>query len=169
MSTETPARLTPPVSERDHQKGPADAPVVLVEYGDYECPYCGRADLIIQELQERLDREILYVFRHFPITSTHPQAQKAAEAAEAAAAQGKFWQMHHLLFSHQNALEEAYLPGYAAQLGLDVGRFQQELQEGVYAERVGRTFSAVCAAGRTPRPPSSLMACATTAPGTWNP
>ena len=140
MSTEAPARLTPPVSERDHQKGPADAPVVLVEYGDYECPYCGRADLIIQELQERLDREILYVFRHFPITTSHPHAQKAAEAAEAAAAQGKFWQMHHLLFSHQNALEEADLPGYAAQLGLDVGRFQQELQEGVYAERVREDF-----------------------------
>jgi NhaA family Na+:H+ antiporter len=140
VSTETPARLTPPVSERDHQKGPADAPVVLVEYGDYECPYCGRADLIIQELQERLDREILYVFRHFPITTSHPHAQKAAEAAEAAAAQGKFWQMHHLLFSHQNALEEAYLPGYVAQLGLDVGRFQQELQEGVYAERVREDF-----------------------------
>jgi len=140
VSTEAPARLTPPVSERDHQKGPADAPVVLVEYGDYECPYCGRADLIIQELQERLDREILYVFRHFPITTSHPHAQKAAEAAEAAAAQGKFWQMHHLLFSHQNALEEAHLPGYAAQLGLDVGRFQQELQEGVYAERVREDF-----------------------------
>jgi NhaA family Na+:H+ antiporter len=140
MSTEAPARLIPPVSERDHQKGPADAPVVLVEYGDYECPYCGRADLIIQELQERLDREILYVFRHFPITTSHPHAQKAAEAAEAAAAQGKFWQMHHLLFSHQNALEEAHLPGYAAQIGLDVDRFQQELQEGVYAERVREDF-----------------------------
>ena len=140
MSTQAPARLMPPVSERDHQKGPAIAPVVLVEYGDYECPYCGRADLITQELQERLDREILYVFRHFPITTTHRHAQKAAEAAEAAAAQGKFWQMHHLLFKHQDALEEDDLVGYAAQIRLDVDRFRRELQEGVYAERVREDF-----------------------------
>lgn len=140
MSTEVPARLVPPVSERDHQKGPAGAPVALVEYGDYECPYCGRAAPIITELQERLDREILYVFRHFPITTTHTHAQKAAEAAEAAAAQGKFWQMHHRLFANQGALEQADLLRYAAQIGLDVGRFQQELQEDVYAERVREDF-----------------------------
>ena len=140
MSAEVLPKLTPPVSELDHQKGPVDAPVVLVEYGDYQCPYCGRADPVIQELQERLGREFLYVFRHFPITTAHPHAQKAAEAAEAAAAQGKFWQMHHLLFSHQNALDEANLLRYAAQVGLDAARFQQELQEGVYAERVREDF-----------------------------
>ena len=140
MSAEVLPKLTPPVSELDHQKGPVDAPVVLVEYGDYQCPYCGRADPVIQELQERLGREFLYVYRHFPITTAHPHAQKAAEAAEAAAAQGKFWQMHHLLFSHQNALDEANLLRYAAQVGLDAARFQQELQEGVYAERVREDF-----------------------------
>jgi NhaA family Na+:H+ antiporter len=140
MAAQVPARLTPPVSERDHQKGPLDAPVTLVEYGDYQCPYCGRADPIIQELQQRLDREILYVFRHFPITSAHPDAQKAAEAAEAAAAQGKFWPMHHRLFGNQGALEEPDLLGYAAQLGLDVARFRQELQADLYAERVREDF-----------------------------
>jgi NhaA family Na+:H+ antiporter len=140
MASQAPARLMPPVSERDHQKGPAEAPVVLLEYGDYECPYCGRADQIVQELQEHLDREIRYVFRHFPITTTHRHAQKAAEAAEAAGAQGKFWQMHHLLFKHQDALAEDDLVGYAAQIGLDVDRFRRELQEGVYAERVRDDF-----------------------------
>jgi NhaA family Na+:H+ antiporter len=140
MSTEAPARLEPPVSERDHQKGPPNAPVLLVEFGDYECPYCGRADPIITELQEQLDREILYVFRHFPITTTHIHAQKAAEAAEAAAAQGKFWQMHHRLFANQGALEEADLLRYAAQIGLDVDRFRWELQQEVYAERVRDDF-----------------------------
>jgi protein-disulfide isomerase len=114
--------------------------VVLVEFGDYECPYCGRAYPIVHELQERLGQDIRYVFRHFPITTIHPHSQKAAEAAEAAAAQGKFWQMHHLLFSHQQALEEADLLGYAAQTGLDVGRFLHELQAGVYAERVREDF-----------------------------
>ena len=137
---EAPARLIPPVGERDHQKGLAAAPVVLVEYGDYECPYCGRADQIISDLQEGLDREILYIFRHFPITTTHLHAQKAAEAAEAAGAQGKFWQMHHRLFANQHALEEADLLGYARQIGLDVDQFRQELQEGVYADRVREDF-----------------------------
>jgi NhaA family Na+:H+ antiporter len=134
------ARLTPEVSERDHRKGPADAPVVLVEYGDYECPYCGRADPIVQELQSRMDREILYVFRHFPIPTSHPHAQKAAEAAEAAASQGKFWEMHHLMFSRQHALDEVNLMRDAAQIGLDVERFQQELQASVYAQRVREDF-----------------------------
>lgn len=140
MSTDASARLMPPVGERDHQKGPADAPVVLVEYGDYECPYCGRADQIMQDLQERVRREIRYVFRHFPITTSHPHAQKAAEAAEAAAAQGKFWEMHHLLFEQQDSLAETDLLDYAAQIGLDVDRFQHELQAGVYAERVREDF-----------------------------
>ena len=140
MTAEVPARLVPPVGEGDHQKGPEGAPVILVEYGDYECPYCGRADPIIQELQERLDREIRYVFRHFPITTTHTHAQKASEAAEAAAAQGKFWEMHHCLFANQEALDEADLLRYAERIGLDTVRFQRELDEGIYAERVHQDF-----------------------------
>lgn len=140
MSNEVPARLIPPVGERDHQKGPTNAPVKIVEYGDYECPHCGRAYPIIEELQERLNREILYIFRHFPLTTTHNHAQKAAEAAEAAGAQGKFWQMHKQLFANQGALEEEDLLRYATRIGLDVDLFRQELQEGVYAERVQEDF-----------------------------
>jgi protein-disulfide isomerase len=135
------AELTLPVSEdRDHIQGPADAPVTLVEYGDYECPYCGAAYPIIKEVQSRMEDRLRFVFRNFPISTSHPHAEQAAEAAEAAASQGKFWEMHDLLYENQHHLEDADLHRYADQLGLDVRVFDQELVEHVRAERVREDF-----------------------------
>jgi protein-disulfide isomerase len=128
--------LTPPVGARDHAQGPADAPVTLVEYGDYECPYCGAAYPIVKEVQRRLGDRLRVVFRNFPLTQVHPHALRAAEAAEAAGAQGQFWAMHDTLFEHQRALDDAHLAQYAAELGLDGARFARELGEHAHAERV---------------------------------
>src|SRR2546430_1125877 len=101
------AALTVPVSEaRDHVQGPADAGVTLVEYGDYECPYCGAAYPIIKEVQTRMGERLRFVFRNFPIATSHPHAEHAAEAAEAAAAQGRFWEMHDLLYENQKRLHD---------------------------------------------------------------
>ena len=128
--------LTTAVSTRDHSLGPAQAPVTLVEYGDFECPHCAAAYPVIRGLLESLGGRIRFVFRHYPITVSHDHAQKAAEAAEAASEQGKFWEMHDLLFQHQDALDNESLVGYARELKLDMERFQRELLGGVYAERV---------------------------------
>jgi protein-disulfide isomerase len=139
--TEWSAELTVPVSdERDHVQGSADAPVTLVEYGDYECPYCGAAYPIVKEVQARLGQRLRFVFRNFPITTSHPHAEHAAEAAEAAAAQGWFWEMHDHLYEHQRHLEDADLHAYAEQVGLDVGRFDEELAGHAHAERVHEDF-----------------------------
>ena len=121
---------------RDHIRGPAEAPLTLVEYGDFECPFCGRATGVVRELRERLGDELRYVFRHLPLTDVHGYAEMAAQAAEAAAAQGRFWEMHDVLFAHQGELELEDLAGYAAELGLDVERFVRELEEDVHARRV---------------------------------
>jgi len=134
------AQLVVPVGPRDHVRGPAQAPVTLVEYGDYECPYSGAAYPIIEEVRRRLGDDLRFVFRHFPLSRIHPHAAKAAEAAEAAAAQGTFWPMHDLLFTHQDALEEDELVSYAAMLGLDLVRFSDELTSGVHAARVRDDF-----------------------------
>jgi protein-disulfide isomerase len=132
--------LAPAVSEADHRQGPDDAPVTLVEYGDYECPHCGRAYPIVKEVQKILGRRMRFVFRNFPLAETHPHAARAAEAAEEAAAQGKFWEMHDLLYEHQNALDGAHLAGYAKKLGLDVERMKKELEAGTHATRVRADF-----------------------------
>jgi protein-disulfide isomerase len=133
--------LTVPVSEdRDHIQGPADAPVTLVEYGDYECPYCGAAYPIIKEVQARMGERLRFVFRNFPISTSHPHAEQAAEAAEAAAVQGPFWEMHDLLYKNQKRLRDEDLRGYAEKLGLDVERFARELAEHVHAGRVHEDF-----------------------------
>jgi protein-disulfide isomerase len=133
--------LTMPVSEdRDHIQGPADAPVTLVQYGDYECPYCGAAYPIIKEVQARMGERLRFVFRNFPIATSHPHAEQAAEAAEAAASQGKFWPMHDLLYENQKSLREQDLRVYAEQLGLDVELFDKELAEHVHADRVHEDF-----------------------------
>src|SRR2546421_1382433 len=134
------ASLTLPVSQRDHQQGPEDAPVTLVEYGDYECPYCGEAYPIAKEIQRRLGDRLRFVFRNFPLTQSHPHAEHAAEAAEAAAVQGKFWQMHDYLFEHQRALDDAHLVHYAAALNLDKVRFAREMTERVHTNRVREDF-----------------------------
>lgn len=140
MELENVPKLTSPVSERDHVKRSLDAPVVLVEYGDYECPHCQEVYPILYELKERLGNRIAYVYRHFPISRQHPNAQLAAEAAEAAAAQGKFWEMHHRLFTHQNELGFDDLLRHAGAIGLDTDLFRRELEEHTYADRVREDF-----------------------------
>jgi len=134
------ATLTPPVGARDHVQGPATAPVTLVEYGDFECPFCGRAYPIVKAIQETLRDQLRFAFRHFPLTQSHPHAEGAAEAAEAAGAQGMFWPMHDMLFENQDALEFEDLVSYADALGLDVERFASELAAGVYQPRVREHF-----------------------------
>src|SRR5258705_9468430 len=121
-------RLAVPVGEGDHVRGPASASVTLVEYGDYECPYCRAAVAIVEELQRVLPDALRFVFRHFPLENVHPHAPRAAEAAEAAAAQGKFFEMHAALFGHQTALEDEDLVRYATELDLDPARFGAELK-----------------------------------------
>jgi protein-disulfide isomerase len=134
------AELTPPVSASDHAAGPDDAPVTLVEYGDYECPYCGMAHPIVKRAQRELGNRLRFVFRNFPLAESHPHARLAAQAAEAAAAQGKFWEMHDMLFEHQDALEPEDLTGYAKSLGLDTAQFVRDLEAGTYAKRVRDDF-----------------------------
>jgi protein-disulfide isomerase len=133
--------LTNPVSdERDHIQGPPDAPVTLVEYGDYECPYCGAAYPIIKEIQARMGDRLRFVFRNFPITTSHPHAQQAAEAAEAASVQGKFWEMHDILYENQEHLRQRDLLVYGERLGLQVDRFTTDLAERIHLERVREDF-----------------------------
>jgi len=134
------AALTLPVGKRDHIRGPADAAVTLVEYGDYECPHCGRAYPIVKTIQKQLGPKLRFVFRNFPLRESHPHAEQAAEAAEAAAAQGKFWEMHDRLFERQFALDGEYLIEYAGDLGLDVAQLRTELSSGAYAPRVREDF-----------------------------
>jgi protein-disulfide isomerase len=141
VRTQFGAELTLPVNdERDHIQGPADAPVTLLEYGDYECPYCGAAYPIVKQVQAKMGSRLRFVFRNFPITTSHPHAEQAAEAAEAAAAQGRFWQMHDYLYEHQRHLEPDDLRAYAGELGLDVDRFEDELAQHAHAERVRDDF-----------------------------
>jgi len=141
MSTQWEPRLTLPVADdRDHVQGPADAAVTLLEYGDYECPFCGAAYPIVKQVQETMGERLRFVFRNFPITTAHPHAEQAAEAAEAAAAQGQFWPMHDLLYENQRDLETDDLIAYASRLGLDVPRFQRELAHHVHAARVREDF-----------------------------
>jgi protein-disulfide isomerase len=128
------------VGAGDHVQGPADAPVTLLEYGDYECPYCWAAHPIVKALHRHLGDSLRFAFRHFPLATIHEYAEGAAEAAEAAGAQGKFWQMHDTLFDNQPALDFESLVGYAEQLGLDVQRFAAELENQVYAPRVREDF-----------------------------
>jgi protein-disulfide isomerase len=129
-----------PVSARDHVQGPADAPVTLVEFGDFECPYCAAAHVIVKRVQQIMDDQLRFVFRHFPLTQIHPHAEPAAEASEAAGAQGQFWEMHDLLYENQPLLDPPHLVGYAEELGLEVERFVRELETGIYRERVREDF-----------------------------
>ena len=135
------ARLNPPVGEQDHSTGPENAPVTLVEYGDFQCPYCGAAHLILREVQDTMGDRLRFVFRHFPLTQIHPFAESAAEASESAGAQGKFWEMHNLLFENQNLLDEGNLAAFAEQLGLETERFARDLQNHAYHDRVRQDFS----------------------------
>jgi len=131
------ATLTPPVdAARDHVRGPVNAAVTLVEYGDFQCPYCGEAYPAVRDVLERFGGRVRFVFRHLPIPELHPRAPAAAEAAEAAGVQGRFWEMHDRLFTHQHELSDGELRGHADAIGLDVERFDRELRRGVHADRV---------------------------------
>jgi len=130
------ATLTQPVSARDHAEGPVDAPLTLVEYGDYQCPYCGAAYPVVKRLQKKLGKKLRFVFRNFPLTQAHPYALIAAEAAEAAALQGKFWEMHDLLYERQTSLEPNILPSWAEKIGLDLEKFETDIKQGVVEKRL---------------------------------
>jgi protein-disulfide isomerase len=132
--------LSLPVGARDHAQGPADAAVTLVEYGDYQCPHCGRAYPIVKKVQEHFGARLCFVFRNFPLATVHPNAEHAAEAAEAAASQGRFWEMHDALFEHQDALDDRHLGQYAELAGLDRVRFDRELKDGAHVHRVREDF-----------------------------
>src|SRR3989442_9316366 len=125
------ASLTLPVSQRDHRRGPENAAVTLVEYGDFECPYCGKAYPIVKEIERRLGDRLRFVFRNFPLTQSHPHAEHAAEAAEAAAVQEKFWEMHDYLFEQQQTLDEPHLVQYAVAVHLDEETLKREMTEHV--------------------------------------
>jgi len=130
------AQLTQPVSARDHREGPDDAPLTLVEYGDYQCPYCGAAYPVVKSIQKTLGKKLRFVFRNFPLTQAHPYAMVAAETAEAAALQGKFWEMHDLLFEQQTFLEPDIIPSWAKKVGLNMEKFGKDIQEGGIAKRI---------------------------------
>jgi protein-disulfide isomerase len=134
------SKLTLPVPVRDHIQGPIDAPVVLLEYGDYECPACGQAYPIVRAIQKRMGDRLCFAFRNFPLANMHPYAEHAAEAAEAAGTQGRFWEMHDLLFENQDELGDENLAHYAAALGLDASRLIKEILAGAYTERVREDF-----------------------------
>ena len=134
-------RLALPVTPgRDHIRGPIDARLTLLEYGDFECPYCGLAYPTVEAVIAQMADQLRFVFRHFPLIEMHPHAARAAEASEAAGAQGKFWEMHHMLFENQENLSDAYLLAYAQVLGLDVARFTDDLATGVYRPKVAEDF-----------------------------
>jgi protein-disulfide isomerase len=138
--------------KRDHVRGPTDGRVTLVEYGDFQCPYCGDAYPVVHRLLEEFGW-LRFVWRHMPLVDLHPRAEVAAEASEAAAAQGRFWEMHDRLFENQHALTDDDLNAHAAALDLDVERFERELREGVHAERVAEDYRSGAASGMpsTPR------------------
>ncbi len=133
---ENSAKLTQRVSARDHAEGPTDAPLTLVEYGDYQCSYCGAAYPIIKRLQKTLGKKLRFVFRNFPVTQAHPYAMIAAETAEAAALQGKFWEMHDLLYEQQTLLEPDIIPSWAKRIGLDIDKFGNDIKQGVVKKRI---------------------------------
>jgi protein-disulfide isomerase len=132
---------------RDHIRGPVDAPLTLVEYGDFECPFCAKATGVMRDLRERFGDDLRYVFRHLPLTDVHEHAELAAQAAEAAGAQGRFWEMHDVLFRRQDELEFEDLAGYAADIGLDVERFVRDLEDERHAARVREDVAGAEASG----------------------
>jgi protein-disulfide isomerase len=134
------SRLKPPVGPHDHVQGAPGARVTLVEYGDYECPHCARAHLVVKRLQDALGDDLLFVFRNFPLTQVHPYALRAAQAAEAAGLQGRFWEMHDLLFENQPLFEDPQLAGYARACGLDLRRFAEDIESEAVIAKVKADF-----------------------------
>lgn len=131
-------KLLDPVSEKDHSLGPADAPVTIVEYSDYQCPDCWRAHTEVKKLLASQGHRLRFVFRHFPLIRMHPRALPAAKAAEAAARQGKFWEMHNAMFDAQGALSDADIDRYAQQLGLDLDRLHQDMRDPAIERHIRR-------------------------------
>ncbi len=134
------ARLVVPVTERDHTLGPADAPVTLVEYGDYQCPFCGMAHPIVGELLHRRPDAVRFAFRHFPLKNLHPFAEMAAEAAEAAGAKHRFWQMHDWLYEHQDELDAMTILAGAEAIGLDDEAIAREIRSHQHLDKVRSDF-----------------------------
>lgn len=135
-ANQIPDRIFKPDDAIDHVRGPASARVTVIEYGDFECASCGQAHSAMKIMLAHFGRQVRFVYRHFPQRAAHPHAELAAEASEAAAAQGKFWAFYDLLFDHQQHLEDKHLLGYANQLGLDIPRYQNEMNDHVYLQRV---------------------------------
>src|SRR5262245_22758732 len=125
-----------PVNERDHMIGPANAPITLVNYGDYECPDCHRRHREVEKMFDQLVNAVCFVYRHFPLVRVHPRALRAAEASEAAAAQGRFWEMHRHLYTQPDKLDDRHLHRYAREVGLDLARFDSEMAAGTYTDLV---------------------------------
>ena len=132
--------LAVPVGPEDHIQGPVNAPLTLVEYADYECPYCGDAHVVVKRLQDELGPRLRFVFRNFPLTQVHQYAELAAEAAEAAGAQRRFWEMHDRLYENQASLSPELIGAAAQGLGLDMERFKKDLASGQFRERVKNDF-----------------------------
>jgi len=133
-------RLKNAVNEQDHVSGPASAVVTLLEYGNFECVHCGDAYPTIKQVRKLLSGDLRFVFRHFPTVQTHPHSLRAAEAAEAAGAQGKFWEMHDELFTHQAALEDRDLIRYARRIGLDLDRFSRDMSENHFLPQIQAAY-----------------------------
>ena len=140
-------RLTEPIGPRDHVLGPPNAPASLVEYGDYQCTHCARAHYEVADVLRHVGNDVRYVYRHFPLTHLHPHALLAAQAAEAAGAEGRFWPMHSMLFANQEALDPTDLMGCAETLGLDVRRFSRELQDGAHLPKIETDFRSGVSSG----------------------
>jgi protein-disulfide isomerase len=151
MSNED-SELSPPVGADDHVSGNAAAPITLVEYGDYQCPYCAMAYAVVKELQRELGDSLRLVFRNMPLANVHPHAEAAAEAAEAVAEQGRFWEMHDLLYENQRDLGDAALARYATQAGADESAFSAALQGGAPRARVQRDLESALRSGANGTP-----------------
>jgi protein-disulfide isomerase len=132
--------LIQPVSDADHIEGSFEAAVTLVEYGDYECPYCGAAYPVIKQIQRKMGKQLRFVFRNFPLTNMHPFAEISAEAAEAASAQGKFWQMHDALYENQEALSEEMIFTLGPKIGLDMKIFTKDMESRTFKDKVRKDF-----------------------------
>jgi protein-disulfide isomerase len=130
----------PPVGADDHSIGPDDAPVTLVEFGDFECSYCGMAYPIVKQMQDAMGNQLRFVFRSFPLAEIHPHAEHAAEVAEAAADEDHFWEMHDILYEHQDRLGDKALVRYAEKIGLSADEVREDLEEETFADRVRRQF-----------------------------
>jgi formate-nitrite transporter family protein len=144
--------LSAPVTARDHVRGPLDAAIQLVEYGDYECPHCGRAYWVIRQLQEKLGNRLAFVFRNFPLTEVHPRADSVARALEAAGAQGYFWEMHDRFYEHQHELEGLDLTGHAERVGLDIAQWKRDMKDARFRDRVREDVATGLSSGVTGTP-----------------